>query len=73
LFDIWLAIRSTSERLRVSDDKDTNVLGPVNYWPYPREGFIFPKIRHFALIFHFFNVHHKAARRAGARGEPNER
>lgn len=40
---------------------------------YQGERFIFPKIRDSALIFHFFNVHHKAARRAGARGEPNER
>jgi hypothetical protein len=35
--------------------------------------FIFEKIGDSALIFDFFNMHHKAARRAGARGEHNER
>jgi len=34
--------------------------------------FIFPKTGDSALIFDFFNVHHKTARRAGARGEHNE-
>ena len=32
--------------------------------------FIFTKSRAFALIFDFFRGHYRAAKRAGARGEP---
>jgi hypothetical protein len=38
-----------------------------------RQLFFFTKTRAFALIFDFFNGHHRVAKRARARGEPYER